>query len=783
MAAVRYRLGSLLRSGWRTTLGITLVVAIAGGLALTLVAGALRTLSAPDRYVDSQADVFDAEVQQQEQSGPPRGEDLRRLPAARHVETATFVFGGLLGPGSSPLSEDLVVFAGSATAIGERVGEGRAPASDRPNEFVLARSVFDSAKLKLGDHFRLVTFNAAQAKAKGFEAGEPEGLRLDATLVGVLDGPAQLQDGSAVAVFPGSLLNAGDVGTAITVASVGLAPGATIQDLRSQIANLPDGQVFGVEAANPISHATRTAVSAQGQGLAVLALVAAGATIVVIGQLLSRQYWRSEPERMVLSSLGFTRTQLIAEPVAQAAIAVVTGTLAATVLAYLWSGLFPRGFVKLIEPDPGRLFDPIAHVLGPVVLVVALLGWVLLSLLVSARETEPVRDIRLVDRLAPGIPSVTTGLGLHFALGRSPGRARAARVPFIGLILIVGLVFGALTFGRNLGLVVGVPDRYGVNYDLELGQGGEITRADVRPLLDNPTLSRDIAGVTLYGSLKLAAGRASLYIIGMDPLRGHLVPEVLTGRLPERSDEIAIGRVSARKLGVGTGDTIKLSTKAGPKVVKVTGTVQPPPVSGADVVGDAGVVTNAGFRRVAPHQPKDTAVIDLAPGAPADTSRRIRRRDRAAVRTPQPAAGGHQHPTGEKHPVPRRGAGRSVRHAEPGSPAARRGAPATPRSGRPPRPRRQPQRRHGGHPRPSDDRHGRRAPRRHPAGHCPRIDDLSAVHRPHRRPHRSRRAIRLGAGGGGRLARARQPGGRRARPTGPPLLPQPNPGQAVRPEA
>jgi len=619
VAAVRYRLRSLLRRGWRTTFAIALIVAIAGGLALTLVAGALRTLSAPDRYVDSQADVFDAEVQQQH--GAPRSEELAKLPAAAHVETATFVFGGLIAPGSKD-PENLLVFAGSPTPVGGHVVQGRAPAPDRPNEFVVSRSLFKSARLKLGDHFKLVTYSVAQAKAKGFDAGAPKGLSLEATLVGVVDEPAK-SDNSVIALFPRSLLDAGDVGAAITVGSVGLAPGATVKDLRSQLAGLPRGEEFSVKEASPIASDVRTAVSAQGQGLAVLAIIAAGATIVVLGQLLSRQYRRSDDERVVLSSLGLTRTQLVAEPVAQAATAVITGTLAAVALAYLCSGLFPRGFVEGIEPDPGRLLDPIVHVIGPILLIVALLGWLLCSLVANRQESAPLRSTGRVNRLARAVPSVATALGLQFALGRGPGRRRAARVPFIGLILIAGLVFGALTFGRNLGLIIGEPARYGVNFDYGLGQGGKITRADVKPLLDDPNLARDIVGLTLYGSLRLNAGRAPLDIIGMDPLRGHLVPDVLSGRLPAGSDEIAIGRVSARKLDVNIGDTIKLSTKAGQKVVQVTGTVQPPSVSGADVVGDAGVVTAEGFRRVAPSQPMDSAVIDLTPGAPADTRKRI----------------------------------------------------------------------------------------------------------------------------------------------------------------
>jgi len=617
--AIGYRLRASLRTGWPGIVGLTMIVAIAGGLVLTLVAGAVRTLTAPDRYVDEQTEMFDVQIQQE--SGAPRAAELGALASTGRVETATFVFGGLLAPGSEE-PEDLLIFAGSETPLGAHLVDGRRPTAS-PSEFVVTRSFFDSSGARLGQHYRLVTLTAAQAEAEGFDAGRPEGPSFDATLVGVIDGPAELADDYPVALFPSRLLDAGDIGVAATVVSVGLAPESDIGDVRTDVAQLPSSTVFSVEPAAPIGDEVRAAISAQGQGLAVLAAIAAVTTIVVLGQLLSRQYRRSEPERVVLSSLGLTRTQLILEPVARGAIPVAVGTIAAAVLAYLCSSGFPRGFVTQVEPHPGRLLEPVVHLAGPVALALAILAWLLSSTTAAGRDVVPDRSTSLADRVAPVLPGTAAALGLRFAFPRGPGRPRSARASLLGLILVAGLVFAALTFGRNLTTMLDEPARYGVNFDLALGQGGEVSEADVLPLLDDPKLSPDIAGLTLYGSLPVDAGSASLYVIGMQPLRGDLLPEVLSGRLPAGPDEIAIGRVSARKLRVGVGDTVTLRTKKGEQTLRVTGTVQPPPVGGADVVGDSGVVTAEAFDRIAPGQPMDTAVVDLAPGAPADAAERI----------------------------------------------------------------------------------------------------------------------------------------------------------------
>lgn len=619
MAAVLYRLRALLRTGWPATAGIAAVVAITGGLALTLAAGAVRTITAPDRYLDSLDNPFEAQVSQQ--SGAPRSDELEGLPATGSVGVATFVFGGLVGEGDDGPA-DVLVFAGSATAFGDRLVDGRQAAPDRPGEFVATRSFLDSTGADLGATFRLLTFTAAQGRDQGFDA-QPEGPTFDATLVGVLDGPAGLSDDYALALFPSSLLDAGDIGISASIASVVLEPGSGIDDLRAQVADLPDSDQLSVERATPIDDDVRAAVSAQGQGLTVLAAIAAVTTIIVLGQLLSRQYRLADGERVVLSSLGLTRTQLLVEPVVRAAVAAVAGTVAAVALAFLCSGLFPRGFVTLMEPHPGRLFDPIVLIAGAVALIASLLTWVLISLAAGDRDAAPVRSNRLIDRLVPAVPSVGAALGLHFAFTPGPGRSRGPRVSFIGLIFIAGLLFGALTFGRNLTLAIDEPERYGVNFDLAIGQGGEVTRADLRPLLDDPELAGAVAGVTLYGSLPVQTGRTTLSVVGMQPLKGRRLPEILSGRLPEGPAEIAIGRVSARRLDIGVGDTMSLASKDGPRVLRVTGTVQPPPVGGSDLVGDAGVVTMQAFGRIAPDTPMNTAVIDLAPGAPADIRQRI----------------------------------------------------------------------------------------------------------------------------------------------------------------
>ncbi|MBV9922891.1 MAG: FtsX-like permease family protein [Pseudonocardia sp.] len=622
MGAVRYRLRALLRSGWPGAVGVAIVVAIFGGLALTLVAGSVRTLSAPDRYQRSLHNQADVELQQQQ--GPPLLGPIRRLPAVHTVDMASFTFGALLGPDGKNVGT--FVFSGSSDAFGDRLVEGRLARPIRPDdhtaEFVGTRRFIDLTHASLGAHFRLVTVTKEAAAEHGFDAA-PHGPQFDAVLVGILDGPAELSDDGVVVDFPPSLAEVHDVGIAASVGLVGLAKGATLADLRTQVAGLSRRAQVTVAPAQPVPAEIRQAVSAQGQGLAILALIAAITTMIVLGQLLTRQYRMAEDERRVLRSLGYSRVQLAAEPAARATVAVGAGAVLAGFVAFACSALFPRGFVNRLEPHPGRLFNPLVHLLGPVLLLVMVVGWMTVSLLIGDRPPAPVRSTSLVDRVTPAIPSATTALGVHFAFSRGTARGRTVWASFVGLILIAGVVVGALTFGRNLTLAVDQPARYGVNYDIQVGQGGTVTAEQLAPLVRTPSLRHDISGITLFGATALDAGRYAVSVVGMQPLVGDLGPQVLSGELPATPGEIALGPVTARRLHVGIGDTVTLTPKSHPHVLRVTALIQPSPVGSSDLIGDGSMVTLAGLRLIAPDTKTTGAIIKLAPHAPADTNARI----------------------------------------------------------------------------------------------------------------------------------------------------------------
>lgn len=364
MGAVGYRVRCLLRTQWRQALVLGLIVAAVSGVVLGLAAGAARTASAPDRYTAAKGGGFDGTVEQE--GGPPRTAEVAALPGVSTVAAVTFVFGGLALPGGAP-SPDALIFAGASgsyRAFGTELVAGRESDPSRPDEFVATRSFTEAKEVALGTTFDLLTITQEQADRAGFDAFAAEGPRgptSRVTLVGILDGPALLNDPTPLALVAAPLL-ASDVGVASTIMSVGLRPGTDLGALRTQVDTLPDGQALSLEPAQLVSAEVRAAVEGQARGLWLITAVAGLAAIVVLGQLITRSIRLSAEERPRLEALGFDKLQVLTESVVRAGMPVVAGTVTGVAVGAGLSSRFPTGFVRRLEPRPGLRLD--ATVLG-----------------------------------------------------------------------------------------------------------------------------------------------------------------------------------------------------------------------------------------------------------------------------------------------------------------------------------------------------------------------------------------------------------------------------------
>lgn len=622
VGAVSYRVRCLLKTQWRQALVLSLIVAAVSGVVLGLAAGAARTASAPDRYTAAKGGGFDGLVEQE--GGPPRTAEVAALPGVSTVAAVTFVFGGLALPGGAP-TPDAFIFAGASgsyRAFGTELVAGREPDPSRSDEFVATRSFTEAKGVALGAGFDLSTITQEQADRAGFDAFAAEGPRgptSKVTLVGVLDGPADLNDPTPLAVVTASLLDS-DVGVSATQMSVGLRPGTDLAALREQLDTLPDGQALSFEPAQLVSADVRTAVEGQARGLWLITAVAGLAAIVALGQLITRSIRLSADERPRLEALGFGRLQVLAESVARAGLPVVAGTVAGVAVGAGLSSRFPTGFVRRLEPRPGLRFDAAVLGAGAFCFVVALVMWTAVTEFMGRRPRSPAPLSPLVEWIAPRFrrPTLSTGFRFGFTRNRRDGGSVGSTVA--GMLVTVALMAGAAVFGSSLARLVTDGDRFGVNWDQRTGTGGEAVPDELRARLETDP---DVTALVLYGTGEARVGPVTVGLAGMQPIKGDLAPTTLSGRLPSADDEIALGRLTAKKLGAEVGENLTVETDGGPRPFRVTGLAVIPPIDGLDGVGQDAVVTMGGLRRVDPEAQPNAAAFDLRRGAAPGTAERL----------------------------------------------------------------------------------------------------------------------------------------------------------------
>lgn len=584
----------------------TLLVVVTVGTVTGIAAGAARTLSASDRYEETYGGNFDATVEQV--AGLPRTAELQALPSVTGVSSITFMFAAVLGHDGSPI--ETATFAGDQAAFGSQMVEGRTPRA--VDEFAVSAGFIEQTHAALGDTFRLVTLTQEQGDTSGFDTPPDEiaGPTEEATLVGVFSGPGDLQELSAFALFPRSVLDLGDVGVSGSQHAVGLEPGADQAQLRSEIDELPDAAVFGIDRSELVLPDVRQAVSARGQATGVLAIVLGLASIAVLGQLLSRQFRLDDDEAAALRSAGMTSRELVIDPSVRAATPVVAGCIVAAPLAFLASGWFPLGFVELVEPQPGIRFEA-AHLLVPAALAVGLVVWTALAMSVARRQ-RVVSRTPYVEALALRLPRAQTATGLRFAFSRA--RSGGSTIaPLVGLALVVATVVGAVTFGASMGRLIDEPGRSG-NFDAAVGQGGdEIAPEVMDALLADP----DVESVIPMSNAVVSLGSRSIDLTGYDVVRGSYEPVVIEGHAPTNADEAMMGQVTARDNGLDVGDRFEVTGPAGPVAFTVSGIGVITSIDGGDGVGSGGMIDVDGMRRIDPHATYGSAVIDLRGGTAA----------------------------------------------------------------------------------------------------------------------------------------------------------------------
>jgi hypothetical protein len=277
--------------------------------------------------------------------------------------------------------------------------------------------------------------------------------------------------------------------------------------------------------------------------------------------------------------MGASRAAAASATAAWGAVAVVGAVLIAVGGAIAVSPLAPIGPVRLFDPVKGVQADWL--VLGGgaaivLILLTAVLGWLAWRAVRQESELPAARSSALVTAAArAGLP-VTVVAGIRQALERGSGRVRApVRATLTGSVVAVTALVAALVFGASLTGLVSHPAEYGWNWDLVIqSQGGWGSWPP--GALDKTFTGRP--GVTAWTEL----GFAQLNIRGAEvPAMGllqhnarHAIePPTTSGHPLSGPDQIELGSVTMRQLGLHLGDKLHLGFDKQPLTVVGTATL------------------------------------------------------------------------------------------------------------------------------------------------------------------------------------------------------------------
>ena len=375
-----------------------------------------------------------------------------------------------------------------------------------------------------------------------------------------------------------------DIGVPVVTTNmyVDLHQGRTLDQLRAQLDALDGGAAFTVAPSQVVNTDIRNAVDAQAQSLWLMAVVSAVAAVVALGQLLTRHVRLGPADRHRLLAVGYTDGQLRAESVARAAVPAGRRRRSRCGPRGGRVGWFPTGFVRFLEPDPGRRIDVAALAVGGAVLLVAVLAWVGAASLVAARNRtrrSPSRSTEMISRHAP---TPAAAIGTRFALTRHDGSSGGA-ISQLALAVLVGGAVGATIFGASVNDLVSDHSRFGSDYDFAIGlDHDELSPADLRRIYEDEP---DVDGLMILTGEDVRVGDTTVGLVGIERVRGEIAPPVVAGRLPQGPDEVALGRLTARQLDVGVGDSLDFVGADGNGTYRVVGVAVVPPIGGIDGVG------------------------------------------------------------------------------------------------------------------------------------------------------------------------------------------------------
>ncbi len=597
----------------RLTLAVLAVLtAVVVATVLATLAGARRTSSALDRFMeataarDLQVVVNSADFVRQ----PARVDELRqRLAGMDGVDLVSAMTMTPIAVSGTPYDFGAMASPDGGyfrTVDRPIVLAGRLPADGAVDEIALNETAVDQLGLGVGDRVAGPTFTPETTAGFLDDAGgtdEATGPTIELTVVGTV------RTSDELAVHPTTENPGGIVSPAFfdahsgtsgfTMVGYGLHVDRSVVDdaavlalVRDEVGEQSDAWVEWVEGT--FAGEVRSAHRSLATGLLVFALVAAMAGVLTVALAVNRQLTVARGTHATMRGLGMERRQRALAIAAPSALAVVAGTTGGVLAAAGLSPLFPVSVARRAEIAPGFEVDVVVLGCGALALAAAMLAcvaWAAVRATIrrapagSGRRALAVPAGRVVQRAGP---AATVGVTMAVASGASR-RGVPARSAALGALVGVAGVVGVAVFLASVSTNRDEAYRYGWTWDTspDLVTGSEAEAAAVvTRMADDP----DLAAVADVACGPVGVDGTTLYTCAINDWKGATVAQTVAGRLPVAPVEIALGRSTMQQLDVSIGDTVR-SAKG--DVLTVVGETVIPMIDNAEP-GHGAMMTVAG---------------------------------------------------------------------------------------------------------------------------------------------------------------------------------------------
>lgn len=576
----------------RSVLALALVVTVLGGVVLATAAGSRRTSTAVDRFLDR---TSTREISLQIDVADDLDDVVHSVTSLDIVASwgSLQIMPILLQGGDAWIDElDLQLAASPdmwSTGIDRPlVLSGRMPDPTNPHEVIINELARAQLRAGIGDRLVAATFTPedldAARSGRAFEGFNGPEVHLE--IVGIGRQAADLSGldvaaGAMVIGTPALVADLGDdVGALRGLVGIRLRDGASIADYRDVVRPLlGDAEYEIMSADDEFADNARNTGRVLAHALLALAAVAAAATAVAVGGMLTRQAAEGADAAPVLAAMGWTRREERIAVGAAPFAGVILGALGAGIAAGVASTVFPIGVARRFEPDPGIRLDAVVLASGVALIAFAGTSW----LVFRGQRRSPRTRVRRVGAWAALSTTLPTAMAIgvnHAVDGRAGDRSVPVRAALAtATIAVVGIVASA-TIVRSLDGLYDAPQRYGWSWTSEPDAYTE----DLDEVAGLIAREHGVSAVGIRNTARVEVDGVVSTGYAVDVLSGSIDPVIRSGRWPATANEVALGSHTADDLGVAVGDLVSIREAHGEghSDVRVVGSAVFAPVESTD---------------------------------------------------------------------------------------------------------------------------------------------------------------------------------------------------------